>query len=351
MAKVNLIMIGSTDLNYSHVEWMFNDHFNFQLYNPNDTYDKNNCIFIVSRPDYWHDSIIEQYLARGFRLILANLWEARPYFLPSKFSEYHDNILVLLGCQTPYDYGWKNVVGVARWFWFNESLMYTCNSLCQYNNYVPNRTNNHLFLMPMRRSKQFRNTVREILTPFLDRAIYSYVESWSDPQNLPRYTESSIERIAPDRVFEPRWYDDTFFSVVVETAVDRQLDMTCELTGMRTEAFPCDVFVTEKTFKPIAFSHPFLICGMPGTLEFLQANGFETYSNLFDETYDSMPFFEDRLDVIYNNIADFSTDKYYDSLTAEKVLHNRNHFYDRTRIIELFNEDVIKPILEFNESK
>jgi len=348
---IKLVTVGPTDFNYSHIEWMFRDHFTFSPFDPSATYIKNEHVFLVSRPDYWNDSIIDNYLSRGFRLILANLWEARPYFLPSKFANYQDNILVLLGCQNPYKYGWKNVVSVPRWFWYNESLMYTCDDRCQYYTYQPQRTNSRLFLMPMRRNKQFRKQIRERLTPYLDRAIYSYVETWENPVSLPRYTQSLIERTSPDRVFEPQWYDDTFFTVVVETAVDRQLDMECEITGIRTEAFPCDVFVTEKTFKPIAFSHPFLICGMQDTLKFLKDNGFETYDNIFDESYDNMPFLENRLDIIYNNIANFSIDKYYDSLTTEKTLHNRNHFYDRARIIELFNKDIITPILEFNESR
>jgi hypothetical protein len=347
MGRVNLIMIGSTDLNYSHVEWLFNDYFNFQVYDPNKTYNKNTCIFIISRPDYWNDSIIDQYLAQGFRLILANLWEARPYFLSSKFIEYQDNILVILGCQNPYSYGWKNVVSVSRWFWYNESLMYTCDSRCQYNNYTPNRTNNQLFLMPMRRSKQFRTQIKERLAPNLDRAIYSYVESWDDPRALPRYTKSNIEKIAPDRVFESAWYDDTFFTVAVETAVDRQLDMDSELTGMRTEALPCDLFVTEKTFKPIAFLHPFLVCGMQGTLKFLQDNGFETYDNIFDESYDSMPFFEDRLDIIYNNIVNFNKEKYLDLLTEQKIKHNYDRFYNRSAVLEGVNIDLIQPLMDW----
>jgi hypothetical protein len=347
MNKIQLILIGPTDFNYSHVEWIFTDYFNFQLYNPTESYNKNNCIFVISRPDHWNDSIIKQYLAQGFRLILANLWEARPYFLADKFTDYQDNILVLLGCQNPYNYGWRNIVGVPRWFWYNESLMYTCDSRCLYDRYVPNRINSHLFLMPIKRSKKFRDQIRERLTPFLDCAIYSYVQSWEDSKNLPRYTASSIEKIAPDRVFEPQWYNDTFFSVVVETAVDRQLDVEKEIIGMRTEAFPCDVFVTEKTFKPIAFQHPFLICGMPGTLKFLQDNGFETYDNLFDESYDHMPFFENRLDTIYNNIENFSEEKYYDLLTEQKIKHNYDRFYNRSAVLEGVNTDLIQPLMEW----
>jgi len=347
MNKIQLITVGSTDFNYSHVEWLFNDYIDFQLYDPNKTYEKDSCIFIVSRPDYWNDSIIEQYLAVGFRLILVNLWEARPYFSPNKFADYQDNVLVLLGCQNPYNYGWQNVISVSKWFWYNESLMYTCDSRYHYDRYIPNRTNNHLFLMPMRRSKQFRNQVKERLTTFLGQAIYSYVEAWEDPINLPRYTESPIEKISPDRVFEPRWYDDTFFSVAVETAVDRQLDMEKEITGMRTEALPCDVFVTEKTFKPIAFQHPFLVCGMPGTLKFLQDNGFETYDNIFDETYDNVPFFENRLDIIYNNIENFNKEKYIDPLTKQKIKHNYDKFYDRSAVLNGVNTDLIQPMMEW----
>lgn len=349
MKKINFVTLGPTDLNYSHVEWIFAKYFNFECYSSNKQYNKHTDIFVVSRPDYWHDSIIDQYLIQGYKLILANLWEARPYFLSNKFTPYLDNILVMLGCKAPYEYGWKNVIGVPRWFWLNESLWYTCESKLQYQKYIPQRNNSKLFFMPIRRAKKFRDRIVEKLTPYLDRAIYSYAERWNNGVHLDINPDNPAVKVRWDRIFEPSWYNDTYFTIVVETAVDRQLELDREITGLRTEEYPCDLFVTEKTFKPIAFQHPYMICGMQGTLEFLKAQGFETYDNIFNENYDGLLFFEDRLDIIYNNIKTFDNNKYYNKLTNEKIQHNYNLFYDRAVVLDHFVNDIINPILEFNE--
>ena len=45
-------------------------------------------------------------------------------------------------------------------------------------------------------------------------------------------------------------------------------------------------FLTEKTFKPIAYMHPFNVCGSTGTLELLKKNGFE-FSNYKNLVYDA----------------------------------------------------------------
>ena len=78
-------------------------------------------------------------------------------------------------------------------------------------------------------------------------------ERWGGGQSLPRYTWSPFEHIRPDRIFEPEWYNQTYFTVAVETAVDKLQDITKETTGQRSEDYPCELFVTEKTFKPIIF--------------------------------------------------------------------------------------------------
>jgi len=346
---IRLITIGPTDLNYSHLQWFFEQHFKFEMYTPNGLYNKDSCIFIVSRPEQWNDNIIHQYLDQGYRLILANLWEARPYFLADKFSPYLNNILLLLGCSNSFNYGWPNRIDVPQWFWYNEHLWYTCDQRIRENigSYVPNRSNTKLFLMPIQRSKKFRDQIVDRLTPLLDRAIWSYVEQWGTSQSLPRYTWSPFERTRPDRIFESEWYDQTYFTVVVETAVNRLYDMTKETSGLRSEDYPCDLFVTEKTFKPIAFRHPFLVCGMPGTLEFLRNLGFETYENIFDESYDKLEFFDDRLELVYNDIKNFDTTCYNDSVTKQKIKHNYDHFNNRSLVLAGLTTNLIEPMLEW----
>ena len=47
-------------------------------------------------------------------------------------------------------------------------------------------------------------------------------------------------------------------------------------------------FITEKTWKAIVYSRPFLIVGPPGCLKLLQSYGFKTFDCFWDESYDNI---------------------------------------------------------------
>ena len=86
------------------------------------------------------------------------------------------------------------------------------------------------------------------------------------------------------------------------------------------------IFVTEKTFKPIAFQHPFMILSNRGTLAYLRSQGFETFENLFDESYDAEINYIDSIKTIVKNVENFEKQP-HSQLTLDKIQHNYNHFY------------------------
>jgi len=47
-------------------------------------------------------------------------------------------------------------------------------------------------------------------------------------------------------------------------------------------------FISEKTFKPIAARHPFIMCGNKFSLKYLKGLGYKTFSGFIDETYDDL---------------------------------------------------------------
>jgi len=90
--------------------------------------------------------------------------------------------------------------------------------------------------------------------------------------------------------------------------------------------------VTEKTFKPIALGMPFVIHACAGTLSYLRGYGFQTFGDVWDESYDSIQDDRERV----RAIADLVTD--LDQATPEQkqelwqaclpaIEHNRQHFY------------------------
>lgn len=60
-------------------------------------------------------------------------------------------------------------------------------------------------------------------------------------------------------------------------------------------------FISEKTFKPIAARHPFIMCGNKHSLRYLKNLGYKTFDGFIDETYDSLDTW-DRYDAIIKEV-------------------------------------------------
>jgi hypothetical protein len=304
MKKIN-ILVNDTDAyinffrnpNFHDIVW---EHFNILLFDPSATYDKTDVIIATHN---YHSDLSTQWFSKfmedGFKIIFDNLWE-------ENIIQQHGHVLIN-----------KN------WFWYNESLWY---KRLNYNEYIPTKTYEKLAFMPMRFARTHRDSLLDKMTPLLDDFIFSYVHKGI---SLPNDTEQNSNDF--QRYFNPSWYDDTYFSIVAETTIG-----------------DCNLLVTEKTFKPIAFSHPFLIYGQCGILNFLKQNGFETFENLFDETYDEVTDANIRLNMIYNNVLDFKKIK-YDKLTSEKLQHNKNLFFDDVIVKEKIISELIDPIKDYIE--
>jgi hypothetical protein len=105
-----------------------------------------------------------------------------------------------------------------------------------------------------------------------------------------------------------------------------------------------NLFITEKTYRAIANGHIFLICGQHKTLRHLQKNGFQTFDDLFDESYDDIISFAKRWEIIKKNLqlwigmAESAKRDYYKK-SFHKLVHNQNLLYGRSfknEIQELF---------------
>jgi hypothetical protein len=89
-----------------------------------------------------------------------------------------------------------------------------------------------------------------------------------------------------------------------------------------------------------------MVIGAPGILKELEDLGFQTFENLFDQSYDTVPDIDDKLKIIRNNIDNF---KYveYDTLTWEKVTHNHNTFFNKETIIKMTIDEFIVPTINW----
>ena len=244
----------------------------------------------------------QQLAESGCKILINNLWE-----------------------RVDTDYAWAHYLSNTNWFWYNESLWY---DQLGYRDYQPDRTYQHLAFMPINRPNDCRDRIVEQLAPDLDRMLYSYQDK-TLPNDLPR------QHVHWQRYFNPDWYNSTYFSLVVET----------------TEELPSNgiPFVTEKSFKPMAFRHPFLTQAAPGTLQYIQAQGFVTYDNMFDESYDQLAG-DDRLLKIQQNLREFAQEP-YTAETLERIDHNHARFFNHTVVSQRIKDEIINPLREYAETR
>lgn len=128
-------------------------------------------------------------------------------------------------------------------------------------------------------------------------------------------------------------HNKTFVNIVTESAIDSKT-----------------VFFSEKIYKPIACSQPFIIAGNPHSLKKLQELGFQTFNKWWDESYDEEEDPEKRVKKIVSvleKIASWPIEKCRDILVEmEDVLQNNS-----TNLISLEPMDrVLKDLGKFEIS-
>lgn len=322
-----------------------------EQYDTNKHYTKKDYSFIVTLSDLHSDKALYNdvmlLVSQGFTVIIDNTWERIDK--NNLFSWLQAENVTILSNVKIDSLEHFNVIEVPRFFWFNEYLT------CKYHGldklYSPRRDSKiNRFLMPIARSRWSRRIAMDRLLKH--DPVYSYVDQ-GKMLSIAQTETNLVVQIGNynQRDFNSDWYDQTAFSVVCETNCDiadcdkELFDETastetityCEQRADLTSA----PFITEKTFKPLAFSHPFMVLGQVQTLEFLRQNQFQTFSCVFDESYDNNPSFFERLNIIDNNIKQFTNSK----LVEEICEYNRHQFYS-THVDQLIREDLLDPLNE-----
>lgn len=83
----------------------------------------------------------------------------------------------------------------------------------------------------------------------------------------------------------PEHFEDSYLNVILETHLD------VDQSG--------GVFLTEKTFKPIKNSQPFLMFGAKGSIQQLRQMGYRTFDHVIDHSYDEVLDNTQRWDQAY----------------------------------------------------
>lgn len=275
--KLNLIL-SRTDWTTFHnclIQSIAMEYFNFIYIEDNVLFSKNNSL-IIAMPDAirissWYNDLYQQ----GYKVVYDILLHTRPII-----NEIDALVLTL-----------------PNFNWYYDSIIYSDNNhqAIGFKTYIPQRTYKKIALMPMGRSHDHREMFFNAVTEYLDNFIWSFKDRGI---RLPNDTSLMID---DNFYFNPEWYNDTYFSIVIETGV-----------------YKTQHFMSEKTFKPIAFQHPFMILGQSYLLEHLHNIGFETYENIFDESYDL------ELDLNLRIIKMVENIKSFDQVPYDKITEGKN---------------------------
>ena len=128
--------------------------------------------------------------------------------------------------------------------------------------------------------------------------------------------EGSI-RAKHDRKFNLQWLLDCKVNIVSES---QARDMIIEMDPHHPVRF-----LTEKTFKPMSYGMPFMIFGNRHSLKRVRDLGFKTFPEWFDESYDELGNFSQRLEAMLDAYEKFLSEEH----TIEEILPALQHNYQR----------------------
>lgn len=266
-------------------------------------------------------------LDKGFRFIYNHSWESLYHNTISDLClPYQQNGIAFFGYEKTYPamHGWDDSRSfyIPMYFWYHGMADVLRAGGPRFVSDSSNAA--HSFLMPLHLHKPAREQFLQLLGHRLSNSIYSkgWEQKWLPGE--PSATKSVFSHLNRD------WYNDTHYSLVVESWQEGP------------------VFITEKTFKPIQFGHPFMILGVPGTLRLLKQYGFETFPGLFDETYDNEPDLEKRMQMLVRQVDDFDANKLQSIMLS--VRRNWNRYHNVYEMRKLISKEVNDPLRRFFSS-
>ena len=159
-----------------------------------------------------------------------------------------------------------------------------------------------------------------VFIPFFKKYLTSNVAKFIDTNDIENVNGYGYEN--------KNTYFNSYFTIVTETYF-----------------FESYYYISEKTFKPIAHMHPFIILGRPGMIEYLKKFGFKTFHPFIDESYDLEENNNKRFEMVYNEIVKLN------ELSDEEL----DNFMDKIKDILYYNQQKLlqiggqtKMILELN---
>jgi hypothetical protein len=302
---MKLVYNDITSLNAEWLEPWWAEHFDLVRWDPGLTYNKKDTVIYA---DYRNTGWARPFQQQGYRVIVDHL-----------FDSYVDE---------PATQDQNTLTLRARdWIWIEEAQWFRH---LGYDQCAAEPQRQHLFLLLMNLAKPWRDRLFTATATWHSASLVSYCGRGINISGDVDPAEGTWQRH-----FNREWYNNTAFSMVSESTVTERL------------------WVSEKTFKPMAHGHAFVVYGSPGLLNYTHSLGFESWGHCIDQSYDSIVDAQQRLIAIRTVLSQLAQEfkagqnLFVDARSREIIQHNFNHFYRQDLIKNLFLQQIIQPVQEF----
>jgi len=165
---------------------------------------------------------------------------------------------------------------------------------------------------------------------------------WQPLHHLEQYFQNNLSSSTSSADFTVEDYCTTDIEVVLETLFD-----------------DTRLHLTEKSLRPIACGHPFILAATHGSLQYLRNYGFRTFGDIIDESYDLIENPLDRLTAIalaMKQITNWTSEErqYKMRVLQEITEYNKKHFFSVDFFEQILNElkeNLITAFTLFNSIK
>lgn len=253
----------------------------------------------------------------------------KKFFVTSEISNELTNFLNVMKYKSIYYF--FHAVAANHWYRsyrhcppkFNESLTHT---FISYNNLASTYRSHRIDLLSRLYSK---NLVKQGLVSFnspgldkLDEAVVNLPKASLDIYHQQRHNLANTLTI-----------DQPAIHGSLSASLDLDNARKCFVQIVTETIFHQDkLHLTEKVFKPIVTGQPFLLLAAPNNLKYLKGYGFKTFSDYWDENYDSMLDPADRMEAVVNIVERLSNlpmsqlEEMRNDM-QDILAYNYNHFY------------------------
>lgn len=317
----------------------FRNH-DIECYDSEHQYSQDTVFFYDMYGDY--QELLPRHLAEGFRII----YDAKnEHYLPDpggqqliqKFQQHPGQVMCMISGQTALHIPGVKVSATPYWYWYTDQISWRNQKL---DTWQPQRDPRYTYLMQISLPRQDRDSIYDRLAEknLLAHSLHSYRgRSIFLPGDVDPTTYTSNWQ----RYINPDWYQQTWFSLTVETYIKDDYHKGFSLTQ------DDNLFFSEKTYKAFACQHPFVLASTYHNLSYVRAQGFETFPELFDESYDYETRFDQRMNKVCDAVQNFRQQEYHNPRVQEKIRHNHARFFNRALTHRLIQETVVFPVLDF----